>query len=74
MTGGPAAGLVIAALALGWVAVRGSRSHFVCPKCGAAFKAGIATFMLTPHMMGKRLVRCPNCNNTEYMAPVSDSE
>jgi predicted RNA-binding Zn-ribbon protein involved in translation (DUF1610 family) len=59
-------------LALIWVAFRGSKSHFVCPQCDASFKTSILTYLFAPHMMRKRLVKCPNCGYSGFIESVGD--
>jgi DNA-directed RNA polymerase subunit RPC12/RpoP len=55
--------VIVAAFALTAV-VQGVVNRTVdyeCPSCGARFSPSAAGAVLTPHMLGRRLMRCPAC-------------
>lgn len=50
------------------------RVHFECPTCGCMFKVTGLTFAFVPHMMGARLLTCPNCQTRAMMTPIPDGK
>jgi len=67
-------GLVILIVALVFVVFRAVKTHFICPKCGASFKVSIFKYVFALHVMGSRLVKCPNCGHTELLTPIGDKK
>lgn len=68
---------------IGWIFVivvlvfavfRALKTHFVCPKCGGSFKAGVFKYIFTIHLLGKRMVKCPYCGHNELMKPYWDEK
>lgn len=49
------------------------RQHFVCPKCGYAFKPKLLRMIFSVNAVSGKIIRCPHCNQKEYMEPVDDS-
>lgn len=48
------------------------KQHFVCPKCGRAFKPKIVKMIFSMNVPGGKIIKCPNCGEKEFMEPVED--
>lgn len=68
------AGWIIVAAVLIFAVFRALKTHFVCPKCGAAFKANVLQYIFTIHVVNERMVTCPKCGHTSLMAPQFDKK
>jgi predicted RNA-binding Zn-ribbon protein involved in translation (DUF1610 family) len=53
---------------------RASSSRFICPKCGASYRTGIFKYIIGPHIMSKRLVKCPDCGYKGFATSVRDGK
>jgi DNA-directed RNA polymerase subunit RPC12/RpoP len=48
-----------------------SRSiEYQCEHCGGIFNLPPFTAVTAPHMMGKKLVKCPRCGMTAWVSPI----
>lgn len=47
--------------------------HFVCPKCGYAFKPEVLKMIFSVNAVTGKIIRCPRCGSKEYMEPVKDT-
>ena len=43
---------------------------YQCGKCNKVFSPSAWKAILTPHAMGKRLLKCPHCGSTSWATPV----
>jgi len=44
-----------------------AKTHvYKCPKCGFIFKISLSKDFLSPHLPGKKLLRCPSCGHKEW--------
>lgn len=48
--------------------------HFVCPKCGCAFKPKVRSLVFSENAVEGKIIKCPKCGEKEYMEPVKDSK
>ena len=64
--------MVVAVFILGtlWQSVVNRSSDYACPSCGARFSPSSLGAMLSPHMMGRRLLRCPQCGASGWASRV----
>ncbi|AGF54379.1 DNA-directed RNA polymerase subunit RPC12/RpoP [Clostridium saccharoperbutylacetonicum] len=65
---------IIIVMVLIFAAFKALKTHFVCTKCGKNFKIGIMKYIFTIHILGKRLVKCPECGHIELLLPEWDKE
>ena len=57
--------ILLAMLLMGWI----NRSFdYECAECGARFSLSFWQAALSPHMMGRKLVRCPECGSRGWAA------
>jgi predicted RNA-binding Zn-ribbon protein involved in translation (DUF1610 family) len=66
--------LIVVIVVLIFVAFRASKSHFICPECGAHFKLSILQYIFAIHIFSRRMAKCPNCGHTELMTPKWDEK
>lgn len=63
----PLAFISVAMLFLGWM----NRSFdYECSQCGSRFSLSFWQAALSPHMMGRKLVRCHECGNWGWATAV----
>jgi len=67
-------GWIIVVVVLIFAIFRALKTHFVCPKCGANFKVSTLKYIFAPHLLGKRMAKCPNCGHTELLIPKWDEK
>ena len=48
------------------------REHFVCPRCGYAWKPPLLRMLLSVNAVTGKVIRCPRCGAREYVEPVKD--
>lgn len=57
-----------------WFIVRTVRfyrkEHFLCPKCGCAFRPALRNWLFSVNAVEGKILRCPRCKEKEYMEPV----
>lgn len=58
--------LIVAVVA--FAVLRALLSYFTCPNCGTKFKVNPIKYIIAPHSLNKRLVKCPNCGHKEMLA------
>ena len=44
---------------------------YICPKCGHTFMISTAKDFLSPHMVDKKLLRCPKCDESSWCKAIS---
>lgn len=52
--------IIFAMLFLGWM---NRNFDYQCVQCGCVFSLSFPQACLSPHAMGRKLVRCPECGN-----------
>jgi DNA-directed RNA polymerase subunit RPC12/RpoP len=66
-------GWIIVALLFAWVAWKGNKSHFICPKCGSNFKVNIGMYIFSSSKVSsKHNIKCPICGYYGGMEPYYD--
>ena len=63
---------ILVGLALAFVVVRALTTRFVCPDCGTDIRLNFFEYLFRPHMLGKRMVKCPECGRSKFLAPARE--
>ena len=63
--------IIIILVVLAGVALRGSMTHFECPKCGTHFQVSPLRYLFASHSLGTRRVTCPSCGTIDFMKSIS---
>ena len=50
------------------------RYHYICPKCSTKFKPTYLRSLVAINAANYRKMRCPNCNNCDYMETLRDEK
>ena len=61
--------IVAAALVAVILRARSGGLEYTCGKCGQTFTLDPGRFIIAPHIMGNRLVRCPHCGKLTWATP-----
>lgn len=43
---------------------------YQCKNCGAVFNLPFSVAVVSPHMMGRKYVKCPHCGQWSWVSPV----
>jgi DNA-directed RNA polymerase subunit RPC12/RpoP len=62
--------IIVTLIVAAWQDWMNHTFNYQCGNCGEVFGLSLLGGMLSPHMRGRKLIRCPNCGKISWSTPV----
>jgi len=63
-----------AVIMISFALLRGSNSHFICPKCGCDFQVKGIKYLFSPKTFKTHYVTCPQCGRRGFLEVLAGKE